>query len=93
MKTYGGVDVQINVFLTSALVGSEWSASLLGRFTAGVIVRRTHWVGGWMGPRTGLEDVVRRKLSPLPGLEVRALGCPARNQSLYRLRYPGFPII
>jgi hypothetical protein len=27
MKTYGGVDVQIHIFLTSALVGGEWSAS------------------------------------------------------------------
>jgi hypothetical protein len=24
----------------------------------------------------------------LPGLELRALGCPVRSQSLYRLRYP-----
>jgi hypothetical protein len=27
MNTYGGVDVQINIFLTWALVGGEWSAS------------------------------------------------------------------
>jgi hypothetical protein len=25
MKVYGGVDVQIHIFLTSALVESEWS--------------------------------------------------------------------
>jgi hypothetical protein len=30
MKAYGGVDV----FLTSALVGGEWSASRSGLFTA-----------------------------------------------------------
>jgi hypothetical protein len=35
MKAYGGVDVQINIFLTSALVGGEWSASRPGRFTPG----------------------------------------------------------
>jgi hypothetical protein len=35
MKTYGGVDVQIHIFLTSALVGGEWSASLRCRFTPG----------------------------------------------------------
>jgi hypothetical protein len=29
MKTYGGVEV----FLTTALVGGEWSASRLDRFT------------------------------------------------------------
>jgi hypothetical protein len=30
MKTYGGMDVQIRVFLTSALVGGEWLASRPG---------------------------------------------------------------
>jgi hypothetical protein len=39
----GGVDVQIHIFLTSALVGCEWSPSRPDRFTPG-----THWVGGWM---------------------------------------------
>jgi hypothetical protein len=34
MKTYGGVDIYIHVFLTSAVVGGEWSASRLGLFTA-----------------------------------------------------------
>jgi hypothetical protein len=29
MKAYGGVDVQMHIFLTSALVGGEWSASHL----------------------------------------------------------------
>jgi hypothetical protein len=33
MKAYGGVDVQIHIFLTSALVEGEWSASRPGRFT------------------------------------------------------------
>jgi hypothetical protein len=30
-----GVDVQIHIFLTSALAGGEWSASRTGRFTPG----------------------------------------------------------
>jgi hypothetical protein len=33
MKTYEGVDVEIHIFFTSALVGGEWSASRPGRFT------------------------------------------------------------
>jgi hypothetical protein len=33
MKANGGVDVQIHIFLTSALVLGEWSASRPGRFT------------------------------------------------------------
>jgi hypothetical protein len=27
MKTYGGVDMQVHVLLTSAVAGGEWSAS------------------------------------------------------------------
>jgi hypothetical protein len=41
-----------------------------------------------MGPRAGLDDVEKRKFLTLPGLELRPLGCPARIQSLYGLRYP-----
>jgi hypothetical protein len=80
MKTYGGVDVQIYVFLTSALVGGEWSASRPSRLTPWERTTGTHWIEGWVGPRTGLE---RRKILPLPGLKLRTFGRPARSQSLY----------
>jgi hypothetical protein len=86
---YGGGDVYIHVFLTSALVGGEWSASRPSRFTPGEIAPGTRWIGGWVGPRTGLDDVEERKILPLPELELRPLGRPARSQSLHRLRYPG----
>jgi hypothetical protein len=46
------------------------------------------WIGGQVGPRTVLDYVEKEKISPLPGLELRPLGRPARSQSLYRLRYP-----
>jgi hypothetical protein len=51
------MDVQIHVFLTSALVGGEWLASRPGRFTPGEIASGTHWKGVWVGPRTGLGYV------------------------------------
>jgi hypothetical protein len=41
-----------------------------------------------MDPRARLVDVEKRKFLTLQGLELRSLGLPARNQSLYRLRYP-----
>jgi hypothetical protein len=40
-------------------------------------------------PRSGLDDVEKRKFLTLPGLELRPLGLPTRRQSLYRIRYPG----
>jgi hypothetical protein len=85
MKTYGRVDVEIYVFLTSALVGGRWSASLSGRFIPGESDPGTHWIGGCVDPRSDLNDVEKRKFLTLPGLEHRPLGRPARSQSLYRL--------
>jgi hypothetical protein len=41
----------------------------------------THWVGGWVGPRTGPHDVEKRTISPLPGLELRPIGRPASRYS------------
>jgi hypothetical protein len=43
-----------------------------------------------VGPRTGMDDVEKRKFLTLPRLEPIPLGRPARSQSLYRLRYPGY---
>jgi hypothetical protein len=44
-----------------------------------------------MGPRTGLDDVARKKFLPLPGLELWPLGHPAPIKYLHRLPYPGSP--
>jgi hypothetical protein len=42
----------------------------------------THRTGGWVGPRTGLDTEATGKiLSPLPGIEPRSPGRPARSQS------------
>jgi hypothetical protein len=52
MKAYGGVQVEIDIFLTSALVGGEWSASRPCHFTPGERVPDTRWLGGWVGPES-----------------------------------------
>jgi hypothetical protein len=61
----------------------------LAALPPGQRARGTHWIGGLVGPRIGLDDVEKRKFLTLPGLELRPLRHPARSQSLYRLRYPG----
>jgi hypothetical protein len=58
-------------------------------FTPGERTPGTHWTGGWVGPRAGLDTEVRGKiLSTLPGVEPRSPGRPARSQTLYCLSYP-----
>jgi hypothetical protein len=47
------------------MVGDEWLASRLGRFTPGERVPGTHWLGDWVGPRTGLDDMGNRKFVTL----------------------------
>jgi hypothetical protein len=60
LNTRGGVEVRLHTFLTTARGGVEWSASSPGRFTSD-----THWIGGWVGPRTGLNAAQKRTNSAL----------------------------
>jgi hypothetical protein len=73
MKMYGEVDVLSHVFLTSALVEGEWSASRPGRFTSDERASGTHWVGRWMDPNAGLNYMEKWKLLTLPWNELRPL--------------------
>jgi hypothetical protein len=78
MKTYGGVDVYIHIFLTSSLVGGEWSASRPTHpLYPGERGPGTRWIGRRVDPRAGLEDVEERKFLTLLGLELR----PPRSSS------------
>jgi hypothetical protein len=70
MKTYGVVDVRIHIFLTSALVEGQWSTSRPRRFIPGESDLGTHWVGGWVDPRAGLDDVEKGKFLIPQGLEL-----------------------
>jgi hypothetical protein len=65
MKTYGEVNIDMHVFYSLTVVESEWSGSHPGRFTHG-----THLIAG-VGPRTDLDDMERRKILLLSGLELR----------------------
>lgn len=49
---------------TSVLVGNEWSASRPVHSTLKEIAIVTHRIGGWLGPRSGLDDVERARSCP-----------------------------
>jgi hypothetical protein len=68
MKAYWGVRYSSTHSLTSALDGGEWSASRHNRFTPRERAPGTHWIGGWVGPRTVLDAVMKRKI-PSPRRE------------------------
>jgi hypothetical protein len=53
MKTYGGVEVQIHVFLTSALVG-------VVSFTPRPLYSQR--IGSLVGPRADLDAMEKRKI-------------------------------
>jgi hypothetical protein len=67
-KMYGGMAVEPH---------EEWSASRTGRFTPGGVLG-THSIGGWVGPRVGLEPVEDRK-----GLYCRQSNAGLRVRSLH----------
>jgi hypothetical protein len=74
-------------FTTSALDGElVVSITPQPRFTSGERTPGTHWTGGWVGPTGSLdtEDSGKNPL-PLPGIEPRSPGRPARSQTLYCL--------
>jgi hypothetical protein len=67
--------------LTSARVAGGWSTPRPGRFTPEERPA-THCIGGWVGPRAGLEGYGKSS----PG--IRFPGRPSRSESLYRLNFP-----
>jgi hypothetical protein len=67
-SVYVGVEAYLHSLLTSTLYGRQWSALRCGRFTIWVRAPGTHLVGGWLGPRAGLEV-----------LENRNISCPCRE--------------
>jgi hypothetical protein len=71
----------VRVFLTSALVGGEWSASRPGRFTPEERTSGIHWIGGWVALTAGPADLEKRKFFTLTGLEFRPLQRSTCSQS------------
>jgi hypothetical protein len=49
-------------YLISAQDGGEWSASRSSHITFRERAPGSHWIGSWVGPRAGLDVVVKRKI-------------------------------
>jgi hypothetical protein len=84
MEACGGRGLTLNL-------GTRWgwmvSVTPRPRFTPGERTPGTHWIGGWVGPRAGLDAETRRKiLCPCRGSNPDR---PARSQTLYCLSYHG----
>jgi hypothetical protein len=61
LKTFEEGESKAPPFLTMSLDGWEWSALCSGHFIAGERGSSNHWIGGWVGHRTGMDTKEKRK--------------------------------
>jgi hypothetical protein len=89
VKVYRVLDVYMQNYLTSVLVGDEWWVSRLGRFNPEVKAPNTRRIESWVGHSVSMDDMEEKKFLTLPGFEFWSLGRPARSQTtLSRLLFP-----
>jgi hypothetical protein len=62
MRAYERVIVYPQSLLPSPKDGGRWSASRPGYFTPWEEIPNTHWIGGWVGFRFGLDALQKRKI-------------------------------
>jgi hypothetical protein len=90
MQMYGGGGIA-HTFLTSALDEGEWLAACPRGRNPG-----THWIGGWVDPRAGLEVVSKRKILPCresnPSSPTLILSLIIQNIILIKIKCKGVPL-
>ena len=59
------MEVELHVFLLLSLCGGKLLASRSVRFVSERATTDVHWIGGWVGPRTGLHLVSKLKETQL----------------------------
>jgi hypothetical protein len=88
MEAHGGRGGKAPLTLN---LGTRWgrvvSITSRPRFTPGERTPGTHWTGGWVVPRAGLDAETRRKILGL--CRGSNPGRPVGSQSPYWLSYPG----
>jgi hypothetical protein len=90
MKTCGGSGIIDPRFLDLG-TSCRWVVSFTSRLLYPRGNSRRYPLDGLNGwaPEPICDDVERRKILPVPRLDLRRHGRPVRSQSLYQLRYPG----
>jgi hypothetical protein len=68
------MEIRLHLFLTSAIVGAEWSASHAGCVPPAGIASSTHWIGGWIGQFWKGKNILF-----LLEIETRFLDSPVRS--------------
>jgi hypothetical protein len=80
MKAYGGTDLQIHIFLTSALDGDELSASRPGRFTPPRGKSRRYPLDRRLdGPQNYIINILNLNVSPALKVQHRNADNKAKN--------------
>jgi hypothetical protein len=69
MGNYGGMDVHVCAFLTSALDGGGWSASRPGHLALGGNTPGTHWIECWWTPES-ISTLKRTRVIQLESLSL-----------------------
>jgi hypothetical protein len=72
MKIYGGVALEVHIFLSSAVGLGQLLASHLRRINSEKMTSDTQWLVGRMGLRTDLGVKQQRKSVRLPEAEFRS---------------------
>jgi hypothetical protein len=72
-------------FMTSVIDGDKLLASRSSRFTTGERAPSAHWLGGWVGPVTGLDAMEKRNMFPYKETNP---GHPVAGPSLYDWAIP-----
>jgi hypothetical protein len=62
MKAYWGIEGIAPRIINFGTRWGEWSDLRPGSFNPRERAPGTHWIGGWVGPRAGLDTVVKRKI-------------------------------
>jgi hypothetical protein len=72
MKIYGGVEIQVHASIILSLNGGQWTALFPGHFAPWGRALGAHWIGGWIGFKSYLDAVEKRKVS-----------CPCWESNIY----------